>query len=191
GGSMGKTADNHGPVRSETAREGRENQVYSPVTGARLVAGCICLTPDKKQVLMITSSAHKKRWIVPAGGVEKDEPNYETTAQRETWEEAGCIGKIVANLGTVEDMRPPKDWNKDIKQFENSRKDSEVAKHPPRTEFHFYELEIENLLDKFPECHKRHRKLYSYTEAKQNLIDAKRPELLEALNRSAIIKDDK
>ena len=126
---MGKTADNHGPVRSETAREGRENQVYSPVTGARLVAGCICLTPDKKQVLMITSSAHKKRWIVPKGGVEKDEPNYETTAQRETWEEAGCIGKIVANLGTVEDMRPPKDWNKDIKQFENSRKDSEVAKH--------------------------------------------------------------
>lgn len=122
---MGKTADNHGPVRSETAREGRENQVYSPVTGARLVAGCICLTPDKKQVLMITSSAHKKRWIVPKGGVEKDEPNYETTAQRETWEEAGCIGKIVANLGTVEDMRPLRTGTKTLS---NSRTLEKIQK---------------------------------------------------------------
>ncbi|CAI4064260.1 hypothetical protein N7582_002655 [Saccharomyces uvarum] len=186
---MTEKAGDHSIVRSETSREGRENQVYSAVTGARLVAGCICLTPDRKEVLMISSSVHKKKWIVPKGGVEKDEPNYETTAQRETWEEAGCVGKIVASLGIVEDMRPPKDWNKDIKQFETARDDPEVAKHPPRTEFHFYELEIEKLIDKFPECHKRHRKLYTYADAKKNLIKAKRPELLEALNRSSIIKD--
>lgn len=177
-----------GVVRTEAPRVGRENQVYSKVTGARLVAGCICLTKDHKQVLMITSSAHKKRWIFPKGGVEMDEPDYKITAQRETWEEAGCVGEITEALGTIEDMRPPKDWNKDIKAFENATSDSEVSKHPPRSEFYFYELEIKELVEVYPESDKRNRKLCDYNDAKENLLKAKRPELLEALERSSIIK---
>ncbi|EDO17447.1 hypothetical protein Kpol_1037p44 [Vanderwaltozyma polyspora DSM 70294] len=176
-------------IRSAAARVGRENQVYSPITGARLVAGCICLTQDKKQVLMITSSAHKKKWIFPKGGVEKDEPDYKITAERETWEEAGCVGKITKELGTIEDMRPPKEWNKDIKAFENAKSDMEVASHPPRSEFHFYELEIRELIEEYPECGKRKRKLFNYGEAKENLLIAKRPELLEALDRSSIVRN--
>lgn len=175
-------------VRTTVPRVGRENQVYSERTGARVVAGCVCLTPQKDQVLMITSSASKKKWILPKGGVEKDEPDFETTARRETWEEAGCIGKIVSSLGIVEDMRPPKEWNKDTDW--NKKDNGEIIKHPPRTEFHIFEMEIQELPETFPESHKRQRKLFNYKEAKDQLIRAKRPELLEALNRSSIIKDE-
>ncbi|CCC70514.1 hypothetical protein NCAS_0F00300 [Naumovozyma castellii] len=173
--------------RSDKPRTGRDNQVYSAKTGARIVAGCVCLTTDRKQVLMVSSSKHKKKWILPKGGVESDEADYRTTAQRETWEEAGCLGRITADLGVVEDMRPPKEWNKDRKSFENAKDD--IINHPPRTEFHFFELNIEEMVELFPESAKRNRKFFSYDEAKENLIVAKRPELLEALNRSSIVKE--
>lgn len=174
--------------RTVEARVGRKNQVYSERTGARIVAGCVCLNAEKDQVLMISSSAHKDKWILPKGGVESDEPNYETAAQRETWEEAGCIGNIIQSLGTVEDMRPPKEWNKEFrKQVDTDLGDTqEIISHPPRSEFHFFELEITKLYEEFPESHKRQRKYFFYEQAKTELLKAKRPELLEALNRSSI-----
>lgn len=173
--------------RTKVSRIGRQNQVYSQKTGARVVAGCVCLSKDRKRVLMISSSAHRNRWIFPKGGVEIDEPDYKLTARRETWEEAGCVGDIVASLGTIEDMRPPKEWNKDIASFAQSN--DEVITHPPRSEFHFYEMEVTELPDKFPECHKRDRKWFNYQEAKEQLLLAKRPELLTALDRSSILKN--
>lgn len=179
--------DNHEVERTKVSRVGRENQVYSAKTGARVVAGCVCLSKDKRHVLMISSSAHKDRWIFPKGGVEKDEPDYKLTAQRETWEEAGCVGNIVNSLGTIEDMRPPKEWNKDISSFSKSQ--DEVISHPPRSEFHFYEMEVTELPEKYPESNKRGRKWFNYLDAKQQLLLAKRPELLEALNKSSIVKD--
>lgn len=173
-------------VRTLVARTGRENQVYSAVTGARIVAGCICLSVDKRLVLMISSAARKDRWIFPKGGVEKDEPDYESAARRETWEEGGCVGDIVRELGTIEDMRPPKKWNKNLKEFAQS--EDEVIQHPPRSEFHFFEMIVTELVQTYPESKKRDRKWFSYDEAKNQLISAKRPELLEALNRSSIVK---
>ncbi|CUS21689.1 LAQU0S03e08416g1_1 [Lachancea quebecensis] len=172
-----------------TARVGRQNQVYSSITGARLVAGCVCLDSSKKHVLMIQSSAHKKKWVLPKGGVEKDEPDYESTAVRETWEEAGAIGEIVGRLGVIEDMRPPKEFNTDIKAFEAAT-DAEVNKHPPRSEFHFFEMSVKSLEEEYPESYKRTRKWFSFKEAKEQLIIAKRPELLEALTRSSICQLD-
>ena len=169
------------------ARTGREHQVYSPTTGARLVAGCVCLTSDHKQVLMISSSADKSKWIIPKGGVESDESGFEATAIRETWEEAGCLGKVTKSLGVVEDMRPPKEWNT-RENFNRESKDGDVILHPPRSEFHIYEMEIEKLLDEWPESRKRDRKLCSYAVAREELVRSKRPELLEALNRSSIAK---
>ncbi|AQZ11863.1 DDP1 (YOR163W) [Zygosaccharomyces parabailii] len=174
-------------IRTEVARTGRQNQVYSTVTGARIVAGCVCLSEDKRQVLMISSAAKKDRWIFPKGGVEKDEPNYESAARRETWEEAGCVGDIVDELGVIEDMRPPKKWNKNIEQFTKS--EAEVIQHPPRSEFHFFEMIVKELVETYPESNKRDRKWFSYDEAKEQLLSAKRPELLEALNRSSILRD--
>ncbi|SCU80785.1 LADA_0B09516g1_1 [Lachancea dasiensis] len=175
--------------KCDTARVGRKNQVYSTITGARLVAGCVCLDDSKKHVLLIQSSAHKKKWVLPKGGVESDEPDYKTTAMRETWEEAGALGTIVQALGPIEDMRPPKDWNKDIKGFEEAPEDVQVSKHPPRSEFHFYEMKVESLADVYPEVKKRTRKWFTYREAKEQLLIAKRPELVEALGRSGIQKE--
>ena len=47
------------PVKSQTAREGRENQRYNSETGARIVAGCMCLNETKDKIIMISSSKHK------------------------------------------------------------------------------------------------------------------------------------
>ncbi|KAM3164598.1 Diphosphoinositol polyphosphate phosphohydrolase DDP1 [Lachancea thermotolerans] len=171
--------------RSNTARVGRQNQVYSATTGARLVAGCVCLDSSKERVLMIQSSAHKKKWVLPKGGVEKDESDFKMTAVRETWEEAGAIGDIVRNLGVIEDMRPPKEFNTDIRAFEEAT-DPEVNKRPPRSEFHFFEMSVRSLEEEYPERCKRTRKWFSFKDAKEQLIIAKRPELLEALTRSSI-----
>lgn len=173
--------------RSMEARTGRANQVYS-ANGARVVAGSVCLDSDRRRVLMISSSANKSRWILPKGGVESDEPDYRETARRETWEEAGCVGEIVGSLGVVQDMRPPKEWSS-RKSFENAASDVEVNEHPPRSVFYFYEMVVQELAEDFPEKHKRDRKWFSYGEAKTNLLLAKRPELLEALDRSSILKD--
>ncbi|KAL2708840.1 Diphosphoinositol polyphosphate phosphohydrolase DDP1 [Kluyveromyces marxianus] len=174
--------------KTETARVGRENQLYSAVTGARLVAGCIILDETRTKVLMVQSSAHKKRWVLPKGGIESDERDFESAAKRETWEEAGATGDIVKALGSIEDMRPPKNWNPDISSFESST-DEQVNKWPPRSEFHFFEMVNAKLESEYPECKTRNRKWFTYQEAKDNLLHAKRPELLEALNRSSIKKD--
>ncbi|SCU87342.1 LAME_0D09714g1_1 [Lachancea meyersii CBS 8951] len=174
--------------KSDTARVGRKNQVYSAVTGARLVAGCVCLNESKTHVLMIQSSAHKKKWVLPKGGVEADETDFKASAMRETWEEAGVLGHVTQKLGVIEDLRPPKDWNKDIKAFENATGDAEVNKHPPRSEFHFFEMLAESLAEHYPEVHERSRKWFTYQEALEQLQIAKRPELIEALNRSSIKK---
>ncbi|CAB4255542.1 similar to Saccharomyces cerevisiae YOR163W DDP1 Polyphosphate phosphatase [Maudiozyma barnettii] len=180
-------------TQSKVARVGRENQVYSEKSGARIVAGCVCLTTDHSKVLMINSSADRNKWIIPKGGVENDEVivqsdgsiDYSKTAIRETWEESGCVGEIVAKLGFVEDMRPPKEWNNN---FKNEIHTDNVIVHPPRSEFHIYEMQIVTLKDEFPEDHKRNRKLATFEEAQQDLINSQRPELLEALKRSSILK---
>lgn len=178
----------------KVSREGRDNQLYSAETGARVVAGCVCLTATLDKVLLISSSADRNKWIIPKGGVEIDEvqtgasgeQDYTRSAIRETWEEGGCVGEIVANLGTVQDMRPPKEWNN---KFREETHTDNIIKHPPRSEFHIFEMQIATLRDEFPEAGKRDRKLATYSEAKRELEKAKRPELLEALNRSRIIKD--
>lgn len=155
--------------------------MYSAKTGARLVAGTVILSRDRNKVLLISSEARPDCWIVPKGGVEKDEPDPEASAIRETWEEAGVTGKIVRSLGIVEDKRPPKTWPSDTTQ-------GALSTWPPRSEFHFYELEFEAMDDVFPECHKRKRYWATYSEAKDKLMWDNRAELVEALERSSINK---
>ncbi|CDO96296.1 unnamed protein product [Kluyveromyces dobzhanskii CBS 2104] len=174
-------------VKANTARVGRENQLYSSVTGARLVAGCVILDETRERVLMVQSTAHKKRWVLPKGGIENDEPDFESAARRETWEEAGATGDIVKELGAIEDMRPPKDLDRHTEMSFKSLDDT-VYKWPPRSEFHFFEMVNAKLETDYPEVKTRNRQWFSYQEAKENLVHSKRPELLEALNRSSIIK---
>lgn len=171
-------------VKTDSAREGRLNQVYSKTTGARVVAGCIPLNNDKTKLIMITSSKHKDRWIIPKGGVETDEADdFSKTALRETWEEAGAIGAISHKLKVIEDHR-----------FVNSRNKSQVdltidGEEIPKSEFHLFEMIVEELSTEWPESHKRERRWCTYSEAKHELLKSDRPELLEALGLSSIIKD--
>ena len=116
------------PVKSQTAREGRENQRYNSETGARIVAGCMCLNETKDKIIMISSSKHKNRWIVPKGGNELDESELET-AVRETWEEAGVEGIIIKKLPVVLDSRGSQ------APVIKGEFDPDVA--TPKSEFHF------------------------------------------------------
>ncbi|EMG47981.1 DDP1 Diphosphoinositol polyphosphate phosphohydrolase DDP1 [Candida maltosa Xu316] len=168
------------PVKSSTAREGRENQRYNSETGARIVAGCICMNETKDKIIMISSSKHKDRWILPKGGNELDETELET-AVRETWEEAGVEGIIIKKLPVVLDSRGSKapvikgEFNPDIAT--------------PKSEFHFFELQVDKLSTEWPEMKKRQRRWCTYSEAKHELIKSKRPELVDALDSCSIVKD--
>lgn len=71
--------------------------------GFRRRAGCVCVSVfDHNQFLVVKSSRQSKLWIFPAGGVEKDE-ELTDAATRETFEEAGVLGRIVRDLGAFED----------------------------------------------------------------------------------------
>lgn len=176
----GDDDDDAGFEKTMTARVGRDNQVYSAVTGARVVAGTVVLSADRKKVLVISSDKKPEYWVLPKGGVEKDEEtDMRKTAKRETWEEAGVTGEITRKLGVIEDMRPPKAWISEGSE----------GKWPPRTEFHFYEMVVERIEDKWPEDFKRKRKWVPYNEAVEEMLRHDRKELAEALKQSSLIRD--
>ncbi|KAF9330335.1 hypothetical protein BG006_006704 [Podila minutissima] len=126
-----------------TAREGRHNQLYDH--GARLVAGCVPIDKQGRRVLLVASSKHDGEWVLPKGGWENDETQEEAAA-RETWEEAGAIGRIVAHLGEYE---------------HKMNKRTGV----PESVFIFFEMEVQRIEAKWPEMKKRERRWFSYEEA--------------------------
>lgn len=175
------------PVKPTESRVGRAHQRYNPESGARMVAGCICLNEAKDKVVMISSSAHKGHWVFPKGGIETDEgDDYVVSAVRETWEEAGCEGRILNKLPVVLDMRGRK---APVLSEEDQKKDFDPTKVIPRLEFHFYELLVMNMESSWPEADKRERRWCTYSEAKHELLKLKRPELVSALDSSCIVRD--
>lgn len=66
-------------------------------------AGSIVIRLDGKepQVLLVTAKRNPKNWIFPKGHVEKGETS-EAAALRETREEAGVIGEVIAPAGVLE-----------------------------------------------------------------------------------------
>lgn len=181
------TVNKNLPVKPTESRVGRARQRYNPDSGARMVAGCICLNESKDKVVMILSSAHKGQWVFPKGGIETDEgDDYVVSAVRETWEEAGCEGPILGKLPVVLDMRGPK---APVVKEEDRTKDFDPKKTVPRLEFHFYELLVQNMATEWPESDKRERRWCTYSEAKHELIKAARPELVSALDSSSIVRD--
>lgn len=165
-------------IKTIKPREGRDQQMYNIKNNARVVAGGIVLDKEMDKVLMISSSKHKNRWIIPKGGVEFDEKeNFAITALRETWEEAGVVGEITKKLPVIEDSR-------------NMLKNPESYEKIPLCEFHFYQMKLIELDTDWPEKDNRLRRWCTYNEAKHELLKSKRPELLSALNDSDILKDD-
>lgn len=181
-------------TKTTSAREGREHQVYTK-DGARVVAGCVCLDKAGEKVLMINSSTSKDKWILPKGGVETDE-NFEEAAQRETWEEAGCVGDLVCDLGIVIE-RAGKIVDEDEARItmnnSHAAPDTNLSRHiepsvlaSGTTEFHFYEMIVKELPSEFPEAHRRERRWCTYQQARELLQRANRPGLVTALDRSSI-----
>lgn len=169
------------PVKPTASRVGRSNQRYNPELGARMVAGCICLNETKDKVVMILLSAHKGNWVFPKGGIELDEgDDFVVSAVRETWEEAGCEGRILEKLPVVLDRRGAK--------APVVKGDFDPGRVVPRLEFHFYEMLVDTMSTVWPEAAQRERRWCTYLEAKHELEKAKRPELVSVLDLSCVVK---
>jgi diphosphoinositol-polyphosphate diphosphatase len=138
--------------------------------GERLVAGVVALSTDYRHVLLVQSSG-KKSWVLPKGGWEDDEATSADAAVREAWEEAGITGRIERDLGEIEDLEGMGGGGK---------------KGERCCRYYFFELVVEKEEKVYPEVSKRARAWCTYEQARQALQS--RPELLEALERSAIAR---
>lgn len=127
------------------------------------------LSNDKYYVLLIQST-RRGGWVLPKGGWELDEATVQEAAKREAWEEAGVIVRINRDLGMVPEKRKPE----------------QLTAQAPKASYHFFEAVVEKLENEWPEMHKRNRQWMTYAQARQALAD--RPELLDALDRSGIIR---
>lgn len=109
-------------------------------------AGCVCFRTDQeKEVLLISSSRHPGRWVVPSGGVEPGEEPKEA-AVREVVEEAGVRGKLGRFLG----------------EFQNDVNQSRTA---------VYVLIVTEELERWQEDVGRIRSWFSVDEAKIKLTE--------------------
>ncbi|KAL2316452.1 Diphosphoinositol polyphosphate phosphohydrolase aps1 [Schizosaccharomyces pombe] len=188
--------------RSMTSREGRTKNRFNPITGARLAAGVVALSADKRKVLLVSSAKKHPSWVVPKGGWEADE-SVQQAALREGWEEGGLVGHITRSLGSFKDKRPTDTIDrrkKYLKQLMSKSSGNDVSTNtelgaeaeklllPPRAECEFFEVIVERLEDNYPEMRKRRRKWMSYQEAKEALTSRK--DILAALEKSSIIKEE-
>ena len=95
----------------------------------------------KMEVMLITSSG-SKRWVIPKGLIE---PNMtpEDSAAKEAWEEAGVLGKVFPNLmGTYEYYKSGCTWQVDV-----------------------FLLQVETVVEIWPEAYKRKRQWVSIPKA--------------------------
>ncbi|XP_062619451.1 diphosphoinositol polyphosphate phosphohydrolase 1-like, partial [Saccostrea cucullata] len=70
--------------------------------GFRRRAACLCFKDHKEEeLLLVTSSKDREKWVVPGGGMEPTEESH-TTAEREALEEAGVRGTLGRYLGMFE-----------------------------------------------------------------------------------------
>ncbi|KAI9680213.1 MAG: hypothetical protein M1829_001450 [Trizodia sp. TS-e1964] len=161
-------AQSNSAGRSMESRVGRNKQRYG-ASGERLVAGVVPLSADKYYVLVIKST-RRDAWVLPKGGWETDENTVQEAAIREAWEEAGIVCRIQRDLGTIPD----------------SRASPQLPPEAPKALYQFFEVAVDKEEVQWPEMHKRTRQWMLYREAAQAL--SSRPELLEALNRSSVLR---
>ncbi len=108
----------------------------------------------KIEVMLITSSTGK-RWVIPKGLVEPDmtPPN---SAAKEAWEEAGIIGKVLpTSLGTYEYQK----WGGTCR-------------------VEVFLLEVETVLEDWPESKKRKREWVSIPKAVKRVEEAELKQII-------------
>jgi len=93
----------------------------------------------------------------------------------EAWEEAGITGRVTRALGEIRHPRPA-----------NTLLPAKAG--PTHTLYYFFEFHVECEEDQWPEMHKRKRKWLTYQEASACFQSMNRPELLEAINRSSVLR---
>ncbi len=136
-----------------------------------------------RYVLVISSSRHANKLVLPKGGWEEHE-TVEEAALRESWEEAGITGTITSFLCKMEDKRPAKNWAHQAKYKGLEYPDGFV---PPRAEYQYFEVDVTEVADSWPEKEKRNRHWMRYREAKEALKGQE--SMAEALEKSRIIKE--
>ncbi|KAI9095112.1 NUDIX hydrolase domain-like protein [Phlyctochytrium arcticum] len=144
------------------AREGREQQVYTP-SGARIVVGVVPVVSSGTQIVLVSSRKHPDKWILPKGGWEDDETQVQS-AVREAYEEAGL-------RGTIPSAEPLGRWPHH-KQMAGSLE--------PSCEFVFFAMQVSDLEEDWPERSERSRKLFTVSQAREIMPD--QPAMLSALS---------
>lgn len=115
------------------------------------------------RVLLITASTGA-RWVIPKGWIEPDLTPWDSAA-KEALEEAGVVGAVSPDpLG-----------------------DYEYTKYGGAYRVRVYPLRVDEVLDKWPEAYRRHRRWVSLEEAIDLVPDAGLKRLLADL--PAIVED--
>ena len=112
---------------------------------SQLAALCHRMTPQGREVLMITSS--HGRWILPKGWP-IDGLSGGQTAQQEAWEEAGVKARHVS---------------KALGSFQTVKRFNDGHEEPCQTTV--YAIEVSKVANDFPEAKKRKRRWVSQREA--------------------------
>eukprot|EP00834_Sanchytrium_tribonematis_P003261 NODE_120_length_17920_cov_0.559782.p16 type:complete len:127 gc:universal NODE_120_length_17920_cov_0.559782:1360-1740(+) len=121
----------------------------------RTVAGCVCW--DESKILIITSRKNKNKWVLPKGGVEKEETS-EIAAIRELYEEAGIRATKYTKLHEMRMERKTGEQNSV-----------------------WYSCQMSEILDEWPEKNDRLRKFVTVLEA-GNLLKNDYLPVLNAIN---------
>lgn len=121
--------------------------------------------------MLLIQSTRRKAWVLPKGGWETDEATAQDAACREAWEEAGIICHATRDLGFIEEPRTADEISKSCL---------------PLALYQFFEVVVDQEATSWPEVHKRSRAWMPYVQAVAALNG--RVELVEALNRSSIVR---
>ena len=102
----------------------------------------------------------------------------------EAWEEAGITGRITKDLGEIPSISTDAMSNKSPTPPASGI--TSPTKTLNKSTFMFFEVDVDREEARWPEMHKRMRKWLTFDEATKCF--EKRPELLEAVKRSSVLR---